>query len=63
MDKPIYRLLKKDPGLITVLKEALDDAFTECYRQNRLHGFRCHINNKNKNALFPKIANFGKNKF
>ncbi|VDK56826.1 unnamed protein product [Gongylonema pulchrum] len=60
MDKPLYRTLQKDPGLIDVLKEALQDALLECLRQSAIHRWRCIIDGTPRKGLFPaSIGSFG----
>lgn len=60
IDRPLYRTLRKDPGLIDVLKEALQDALLECSRQSGIHHWRCTVDGAPRKGLFPTITSFGK---
>ncbi|CAG9534089.1 unnamed protein product [Cercopithifilaria johnstoni] len=63
LDKPIYRILQKDPALIDVLKEALQDTLLECSRQSVIHHWRCNIDGAPRKTLFSNVASFASREF
>lgn len=60
LDKPLYRILQKDPALIDVLKEALHDTLVECSRQSVIHHWGCNVDGAPRKTLFSSVASFGK---
>ncbi|VDM99094.1 unnamed protein product [Thelazia callipaeda] len=63
LDKPLYRTLQKDPGLINVLKEAIRDTLMECSRQSYIHHWKCTIDGAPHKGLFPNVASFASREF
>ncbi|EFO23931.1 hypothetical protein LOAG_04554 [Loa loa] len=59
LDKPLYRILQKDPVLIDVLKEALQDTLFECSRQSVIHHWKCNVDGAPRKTLFSSVASFG----
>uniref|UniRef100_A0A0R3RUI6 Protein Wnt n=1 Tax=Elaeophora elaphi TaxID=1147741 RepID=A0A0R3RUI6_9BILA len=63
LDKPLYRILQKDPALIDVLKEALQDTLFECSRQSVIHHWRCNVDGTPRKTLFSNVASFASKEF
>ncbi|KAL3997488.1 wnt family protein [Acanthocheilonema viteae] len=63
LDKPLYRILQKDPALIDVLKEALQDTLRECSRQSIIHHWRCNVDGAPRKTLFSNVASFASKEF
>ncbi|KAM3721700.1 Protein Wnt-2b [Dirofilaria immitis] len=63
LDKSLYRILQKDPVLIDVLKEALQDTLLECSRQSIIHHWRCNVDGVPRKTLFSTINLFASKEF
>uniref|UniRef100_A0A915PJC9 Protein Wnt n=1 Tax=Setaria digitata TaxID=48799 RepID=A0A915PJC9_9BILA len=63
LDKPLYRILQKDPALITVLKEALQDTLFECSRQSVIHRWKCNADRIPQKGPFSTVASFTSKEF
>ncbi|VDK64226.1 unnamed protein product [Onchocerca ochengi] len=63
LDKPLYRILQKDPALIDVLKEALQDTLLECSRQSIIHHWRCNVDGVPRKTLFSTANSFASKEF
>ncbi|KAK6105289.1 wnt family protein [Brugia pahangi] len=63
LDKPLYRILQKDPVLIDVLKEALQDTLRECSRKSVIHHWKCNVDGIPRKTLFSNVASFASKEF
>ncbi|VDN58377.1 unnamed protein product [Dracunculus medinensis] len=60
LNQKIYRILQRDPGLVAVLREALNDSFKECIRLSSIHKWNCRITGSTYGEFFPSLASHGR---